>query len=122
MLRLSHPRFQIIEQSRAFNAVYGGGEANVTISLLRLGLRSSFISKLPKNPLGVCAEQYLNRFGVTTEHMLYGCDRLGIYFLVKGFRFVHQKFFMIASIPPSPQPAWKSSISIRFSQMQTGFM
>ena len=39
--------------------------------------------------------------------MLYGCDRLGIYFLEKGFRFVHQKFFMIASIPPSPQPAWK---------------
>lgn len=93
MLRLSPPRFQIIEHAHNFNAVYGGGEANVAISLSRLGLRSSFISKLPKNPLGVSAEQYLNRFGVTTEHMLYGGDRLGIYFLEKGFSIRSSKVF-----------------------------
>ena len=93
MLRLSPPRFQIIEQAHKFDAVYGGGEANVAISLSRLGLRSSFISKLPENPLGVSAEQYLNRFGVTTEHMLYGGDRLGIYFLEKGYSIRSSKVF-----------------------------
>lgn len=93
MLRLSPPRFQIIEQAHAFDAVYGGGEANVAISLSRLGLRSSFISKLPNNPLGVSAEQYLNRFGVTTDHMLYGGDRLGIYFLEKGYSIRSSKVF-----------------------------
>lgn len=85
MLRLSPPGYQLIEQANAFEAVYGGTEANVAISLARFGLQSSFVSKLPQNPLGAAAEQYLNRFGVTTEHMLYGGERLGIYFLEKGY-------------------------------------
>ncbi|RDE26984.1 sugar kinase [Parageobacillus thermoglucosidasius] len=85
MLRLSPPRFQKIEQTHLFEAVYGGSEANVAISLSKLGLKSSFVSKLPKNPLGVSAEQYLKKYGVLTNHMIYGGERLGIYFLEKGF-------------------------------------
>jgi 2-dehydro-3-deoxygluconokinase len=85
MLRLSAPGYQKIQQSGSFGAVYGGGEANVAISLSQLGLNTSFVSKLPDNALGESAKQYLNQFGVNTDHIIYGGDRLGIYFLEKGF-------------------------------------
>ncbi len=85
MLRLSPPQYQVIEQAQNMEAVYGGGEANVAVSLSRFGLKSSFVSKLPNNPIGLSAEHQLNQFGVSTEHMIYGGDRLGIYFLEKGF-------------------------------------
>ena len=64
---------------------YGGGEANVAISLSRLGLNSPFVSKLPNNSLGYSANQFLNRFGVKTDQMIFGGDGLGIYFLEKGY-------------------------------------
>ena len=85
MLRLSTPNYQKIEQSQSFDANYGGGEANVAISLSQLGLKSSFVSKLPNNSLGNSANQFLNQYGVSTDHMVYGGDRLGIYFLEKGY-------------------------------------
>ena len=85
MLRLSSPSYQEIEQAQSFDVNYGGGEANVAISLSRLGLNSSFVSKLPNNSLGYSANQFLNRFGVKTDQMIFGGDRLGIYFLEKGY-------------------------------------
>ena len=85
MLRLTPPNHQMIQQAQSMEVVYGGGEANVAVSLSKLGLKSSFVSKLPNNPIGLSAEQHLNQFGVSTEHMIYGGDRLGIYFLEKGF-------------------------------------
>lgn len=85
MLRLSAPNYQKIVQAQSFDAVYGGGEANVAVSLAKFGLNSSFVTKVPQNALGTSAEQQLNRFGVSTEHVLHGGDRLGIYFFEKGF-------------------------------------
>ncbi|WP_019720202.1 sugar kinase [Heyndrickxia coagulans] len=85
MLRLSPPNHQKFEQAQQFDVVYGGGEANVAISLAKLGLQSSFVTKLPDNPLGMSAVQYLNRFGVLTNHILLGGNRIGIYFLEKGY-------------------------------------
>ena len=85
MLRLSAPRYQEIEQAQSFDVNYGGGEANVAISLSRLGLNSSFVSKLPDNSLGYSAKQFLNHYGVATDQMIFGKGRLGIYFLEKGF-------------------------------------
>lgn len=85
MLRLSPPDYQKIEQTQTFDAVYGGGEANVAISLAQFGLTSSFVTKLPDNALGNSAKQQLNRFGVRTDHVIYGEGRLGIYFLEPGY-------------------------------------
>lgn len=85
MLRLSAPNYQKIVQANSFDAVYGGGEANVAVSLAKFGLSSSFVTKLPQNAVGTSAEQQLNRFGVLTNHVLHGGDRLGIYFLEKGY-------------------------------------
>lgn len=85
MLRLSAPNYQKIVQANSFDAVYGGGEANVAVSLAKFGLSSSFVTKLPQNAIGTSAEQQLNRFGVMTNHVLHGGERLGIYFLEKGY-------------------------------------
>ena len=85
MLRLSTPGYQKIQQAQSFDIHYGGGEANVAIGLSQLGLNNSFVSKLPDNDLGISANQYLNRYGVETDQMVFGGDRIGIYFLEKGF-------------------------------------
>lgn len=85
MLRFSPPQYQLFKQAQNLEVVYGGGEANVAVSLSRFGLDSSFVSKVPKNPLGLSAVAFLNRFGVKTDYIIQGGDRLGIYFLEKGY-------------------------------------
>ena len=84
MLRLTTPGFDKIEQARFFAATYGGGEANVAISLAQLGLDASYVTKLPKNPLGHTVNQFLTGLGVGIEHIIYGGERLGTYFYEKG--------------------------------------
>jgi len=84
MLRLSTPGYKRFTQSESFDAVYGGGEANVAVSLANYGLKPYFVSKLPANPLGDCAVNSLRKFGVCTDYIVRGGDRLGIYFLETG--------------------------------------
>ena len=84
MLRLMPPGFQRFVQAEAFEASYGGGEANVSVSLANFGIPASFVTKLPENPLGQAAVNALRRYGVDTSGIVRGGDRLGIYFLEKG--------------------------------------
>jgi 2-dehydro-3-deoxygluconokinase len=84
MLRLSPPGFQRLLQSPAFEASFGGGEANVAVSLAKFGVPVSFITKLPDNPIGEAARGELSRHGVDTSRILKGGDRLGIYYCEKG--------------------------------------
>ena len=93
MLRLSTPGHQRVKQAQSFDIHYGGGEANVAIGLSQLGLNSSFVSKLPNNDLGISADEFLNRYGVETDHMVFGGDRMGIYFLEKGHSIRPSKIF-----------------------------
>ncbi len=76
---------QKIQQAQSFDVIYGGGEANVAMGLAQLGLKSSFISKLPDHALGYSANQQLNQFGVGTEQMVFGGERIGVYYLEKGY-------------------------------------
>src|SRR5690554_5533886 len=84
MLRLSPPGHQRFVQAESFDAVYGGGEANVAVSLANYGLDSYYVTKLPENPLGQSALNSLRRFGVQTDYIAWGGERLGIYFLETG--------------------------------------
>jgi 2-dehydro-3-deoxygluconokinase len=84
MLRLSTPGFQRFVQAQQFDATYGGGEANVAVSLANYGLDAAFVTKLPDNPIGQAALNHLRRYGVRTDHIVRGGDRLGIYFLETG--------------------------------------
>ena len=84
MLRLSAPGFKRFSQSDSFDVVYGGGEANVAVSLANYGLDAHFVSKLPKHEIGQCAVDSLRKFGVKTDYIARGGDRVGIYFLENG--------------------------------------
>lgn len=84
MLRLSTPGQLRFVQSDGFDAVYGGGEANVAVSLSNFGHHASFVTKLPKHELGQSAVQALEKHGVDTRWIARGGDRIGIYFLETG--------------------------------------
>ena len=84
MLRLATPSYSRFVQSPSFDATYGGGEANVAISLSNYGMSSYFISKLPSNEIGQSAINSLRKFGVNTDLIVRGGERVGIYFLETG--------------------------------------
>ncbi|WP_409226985.1 PfkB family carbohydrate kinase [Gudongella sp. SC589] len=84
MLRLSTPGFNRFVQSDSFDVNYGGGEANVCVSLANYGLEARFVTKVPDNEIGQSAINSLRRYGVVTDHIAMGGDRLGIYFLESG--------------------------------------
>ncbi|HVT13183.1 MAG TPA: sugar kinase [Fimbriimonadaceae bacterium] len=84
MLRLSPPGHERLLQARSFDAAFGGGEANVAVSLAQFGITSRFVTALPPNDLGQAALNALRGWGVDTSHILRNGDRLGIYFLEHG--------------------------------------
>lgn len=84
MLRLATPGFQRFTQARAFEATYGGGEANVAVSLANYGEPVDFVTRLPKNDLGDACLNTLRGLGVGTSHVVRGGERIGIYFLETG--------------------------------------
>lgn len=84
MLRLSTPGNSRFVQSDSFYVNYGGGEANVAVSLQNYGNEAFFVSKIPANELGQAAINSLRRFGVHTSFVARGGSRLGIYYLETG--------------------------------------
>jgi 2-dehydro-3-deoxygluconokinase len=84
MLRLSTPDFKRFVQADSFDITYGGGEANVSAALCNYGLNGTFVTKVPNNPIGQSAINHLRRYGVDTQFIARGGDRLGIYFLETG--------------------------------------
>lgn len=84
MLRLSSPGQKRFVQSDSFDVVYGGGEANVAVSCANYGDDAYFVSKVPAHEIGQCAVNTLRRFGVNTEYVARGGNRLGIYYLESG--------------------------------------
>lgn len=84
MLRLSTPGYLRIAQSKEFVATYGGGEANVAVSLANYGIPVNYVSRIPENDLGRACKMELQKYGVNTDKMVYGGERLGIYFLETG--------------------------------------
>ena len=84
MMRLNPEGYQRFVQADKFEASYAGGEANVAVSLANYGIEASFVTKLPANPLGESARNEVRRFGVSTDDIVWGGPRLGIYFVEKG--------------------------------------
>jgi 2-dehydro-3-deoxygluconokinase len=84
MLRLSTPDFKRFVQADTFDITYGGGEANVAAALCNYGLNGTFVTKVPDNAIGQAAINHLRRYGVDTQYIVRGGERLGIYFLETG--------------------------------------
>lgn len=84
MLRLSTPGNKRFVQSESFDVCYGGGEANVAVSLANYGHDAYFVSKLPTHEIGQSAVNALRKYGVKTDYISRGGDRVGIYYLETG--------------------------------------
>lgn len=84
MLRLATPGHLRFNQATEYSATFGGGEANVAVSLANYGLDTEFVTRLPKNDIARACEMDLHKYNVGTRHVVYGGDRLGIYFLETG--------------------------------------
>lgn len=85
MMRLSPQDYNQVADASTFDACYGGTESNVLVALSHLGNKTSFVSKVPNNPLGEGVRRHLLRHEVGVEHLLMEGSMLGIYFLEQGY-------------------------------------
>jgi 2-dehydro-3-deoxygluconokinase len=84
MLRLATPGYLRFSQSNELTATFGGGEANVAVSLANYGIPVNFVTRLPENDIGRACMMDLRKHGVGTDNIVWGGERLGIYFLETG--------------------------------------
>ena len=84
MMRLSPPGFQRFTQAHSFDVIYGGGEANVAVSLANYCIPVDYVTRLPENDIGRSCLRFLRQHGVAVDKIVWGGDRLGIYFLEIG--------------------------------------
>ena len=84
MLRLKAPGHERFFQSPSLEATFGGGEANVAVSLANYGMDAAFLTVLPKNDIAEACIRELRYFGVDTSRILRGEGRMGIYYLEGG--------------------------------------
>ena len=84
MLRLATPGFQRFIQSASLNATFGGGEANVAVSLANYGIDTEFVTRLPQNDIADWCVSELRKYNVGTKEIIRGGERVGIYFLETG--------------------------------------
>ena len=84
MMRLSPPGHLKFSQADSFDIVYGGGEANVAISCAYLGMKAAHMTRFPDTALGKAATQFLRKNWLSSDQIIYGDNKLGMYFLEKG--------------------------------------
>ena len=84
MLRLAPEGYYRFVQAEKYGATYGGGEANVAVSLANYGHDAEFVTAVPDNEIGECAVAALRKYNVGTKHIAKCGERLGIYFLESG--------------------------------------
>ncbi len=84
MLRLSPPGFLRFGQTGSYDATFGGGEANVAVSLAQFGVAADYVTRLPKNEIADACVANLRSFGVGVDKIVRGGERIGIYFLENG--------------------------------------
>ena len=84
MMRLSPPGHAKFSQAGELEIDFGGGEANVAIALAYMGLNACHVTRFPDNMIGKSVTQYLRQHWLDTSHIIYGDNRMGMYFLEKG--------------------------------------
>ena len=113
MLRLSPPGVERLFQSPQLRTYFGGAEANVAASLARLGVESSYVTRVPDNPIGDAALAELRSCGVDVSHVLKGGARLGSYYVeygsdVRAMRVVYDRAGSAFSEIDAAAVAWYS--------------
>lgn len=113
MMRLSVPGNGRFTQAETFQAVYGGSEANVGVALSNFGIPAAHVTRLPDNDLGKSVVQHLRRYNVNTDHIVFGDERLGLYFLENGAmqrppRIIYDRFHSAFSFIKPGQIDWNT--------------
>ena len=121
MLRLSTPGQSRFVQTDTFDINYGGGEANVAVSCAHYGHEAYFVSKLPKHEIGQAAVNALRRYGVHTDFIARGGQRVGIYYLETG-ACVRPKSFTTVQAHLLQKPVRPISISTPSWKVPIGFI
>lgn len=99
MVRLQPYNYDRFVQADHLEFSFGGGEANVAVSLANYGLDAVYVTKLPAHAIGQAAANSLRRYGVDTSMIVRGGDRIGIYYNEKG-----ADWFLFAGITPALGP------------------
>ena len=116
MLRLKSPGLERLLQSPILEATFGGGEANVAVSLANFGVSAAFVTVLPENEIGDACVAELRRFGVDTSLIARGPGRMGIYFLENGANqrassVLYDREFSAIALAKPGDIDWKSALS-----------
>lgn len=112
MLRLSPMGNDRFIQSESFRIIPGGGEANVAVSVANYGHEAYFVSKLPKHEIGQIAVNALRRYGVNTDYIARGGDRVGLYYAETGASMRPQRLSTTAHILLLLRPILQISTSM----------
>lgn len=112
LLQLAAPGYSRFLQTRNFNTSFCGAEANVVVSLANFKINSQFVTKLPNNDIGDAAINSLRYFGVSTDKIIRGCGRMGIYYLEKGVsqrpsNVIYDREYSAISLATSDEFNWK---------------
>ena len=113
MLRLKSPGHDRLMQTPVLEATFGGGEANVAVSLANYGMDAAFVTVLPENDLAQACLRELRGFGVDTSRVVFGPGRVGIYFLETGSNQRPARSFMTGRTARSPRPCLAASTGTR---------
>ncbi|NQU86316.1 MAG: sugar kinase, partial [Mariniphaga sp.] len=84
MLRLATPGYLRFSQATQYTATFGGGEANVAVSLANYGIPVDFVTRLPENDIAFACIKDLRKYDVNTDNIVWGGNRIGIYYLETG--------------------------------------
>lgn len=121
MVRLAPEGYRRFTQADRLELTFGGGEANVAVSLSHFGVDAAFVSKLPAHEIGQAAVNSLRRYGVDTTHIVRGGQRVGIYYLEKGASAAPQRSFTTGPVLPLRKPSRANLTGPPFLTGQTGF-
>lgn len=122
MLRLAPNGYFRFFQNDQMQATFGGGEANVAVSLANFGVDISYVTKLPDNCIGDGAVAELRKFGVDTSYIIRGGNRMGIYFLKKVLVKEEVFVFTIEHIQRFRKLLQQILIGIRYLRERGGFI
>lgn len=84
LLRMSPDGYLRFAQAEHFNLSYSGAEGNMAVALSYMGMPAEMVTKLPDNDIGRCAKRALDKYSVQTDHIAWGGERLGLYYLERG--------------------------------------
>ena len=121
MLRLAPPGYLRFSQANQFDVIYGGGESNVAVSLANYNLPVEFVTRLPDNDIGHCALMEMRKRNVGTQNVVFGGDRLGIYFLETGAISRGSKVYMTEQILLCLKLNQEWLIGMKFLKTLNGF-